>query len=165
MSVQQFALNRAIVAFLMTSKARFMLGDFFLELSLALPELSGEKNRKILSNSGKIATKENHAESLDNLPQNALLAFSAKLVSVGHKTDFNHDLLKAHNETEFTQESRFTVYANDSTIEIEKGYESHMGQTLDSAVLHGLIKLMVKQGKNQKSAQRWKTVKGIYTII
>lgn len=163
MNTNSFAINKTMLANMMLNPARFMLGSFLLEVGLEVPdkELKGN-TRKEKANSGRVPTNEGTV-SLENLADNAMLRFKARIIAPIVFTSFKHELLAKQNETTHEHEMTFWIDANDSTITVEAS--EFLGTQLKADDLHKLIRIYVSQSKNEtKISAKWRKRQGSYEV-
>lgn len=160
MSTQLF-INKESVKYLMLNTGKYLLGSHLVSVQLQTPTIEG-LNRKEKAQSGKLATKENHAENLENLREKALLEFVVTIIAPVTYTSHKHELLAEQNQTAQEMSDVFKAHANLESIELER--DTFLGETIDASALHGIIKNYVKLGKNQKISQKWRKNKGAYQI-
>lgn len=157
------AVNAAGIETLRKNVSRFIRKDdngntLYISVSLATPDKNaipdstyGERRKsdKIVTNQGNIVLAE--------LPDNARIAFSVKVVSVGNQTSYTHDSLKQANGESFTHENNFTVYTNGTET---NGIMPHLGYDIPEKLVSSLIATHVaKLGRTQQ----WQVKKGIYS--
>lgn len=157
MSTQSF-INRASLAYLQKNAGKYLLGANLVSIQLAKPEIAGKRTLV----AGKLATKENHEESLENLQESALLEFTFTIVSPVTYTSHKHKLLALQNQTAQEMSDTFRIYANLESIELER--DSFLGTPLIASEIHSLIRDYVKLGKSQKAINKWRKSKGTYQV-
>lgn len=159
-SALQIALNKHMIGYLQTHKGRYLLGDNFLEITLASRKAeSGEKRAEIAEAAELLVNGE--SVKLADLKDSDAITFTVRIIRNQLNTTFSHEVLKAHNETSFEREDKFAAYTDGVTIALER--DSFLGETINAKTVLALILNYVKLGKTQQSSQKWRkrTIGGV----
>lgn len=156
-----FVVNMVAKRQAMTVAGKYFLHNHLLSLKLQAPSIDGYTRKEAIA-STNVATKEHASLPYLMLPNDALLAFDVTLIAPIVYTSHQHELMALQNNRPMALSTDFTVYANLSTIESTE--TSFLGQEIDLASLHNLIKLFWKESSKERTSEKWKTQKGQYLV-